>query len=108
MTRQRPATASRPAKETEMSDKSSIFISHSSDDATFAGMVFAKLRNPNSEPWIDQVKLLSGHDFIDEIDRALRILDMFVILLSRQAIDSGWVAQNANSWRIAKYANGEF
>jgi hypothetical protein len=68
-----------------------IFISHSSKDKAFAQIVVTALKQPNTEPWIDHENIIAGDDIFDRIGEALDTMDMFVLLISAHAINSGWI-----------------
>ena len=71
--------------------KASVFISHSSNDKEFAIDVVARLRVPDLAPWIDKERIHVGADILDELGKGLTAMDLFVLILSNAAVESGWV-----------------
>ncbi len=70
-----------------------IFISHSSSDKNFASLVVGRLRDNTTEPWIDHEHIISGDDIFQRIGDALDAMDLFIVLISKKALDSGWVRE---------------
>jgi len=70
---------------------SKIFVSHSSSDKEFALLLVDELKTPETEPWIDHEQIYAGDDVFDEIGEGLSPMDVFILLISRNALDSGWV-----------------
>jgi hypothetical protein len=70
-----------------------IFISHSSHDSDLAGDICSDLRCAGYEPWIDSQSIRAGHPIVANIDLAIMRCHHFVVILSRKAIESQWVAQ---------------
>lgn len=71
-----------------------IFISHSSKDKTmYCDMVVQKLKEKIGANSIvyDSMTFEAGEKSIDEINRTLAITDLYVILLSTNAVESNWV-----------------
>ena len=71
-----------------------IFISHSSKDKErYCNAVVEKLREKAGIDSIvyDALTFEAGEKSIDEINRTLSITDLYVILLSTNAIESNWV-----------------
>lgn len=71
-----------------------IFLSHSSKDKeTYCNAVAKKLIEKLGKDSIvyDDVTFEAGEKSIDEIDRTLAITDLYVILLSSNAVESPWV-----------------
>jgi hypothetical protein len=76
-----------------------IFISHSSKDAQIATWISVDLANKGHKPWLDKWKIRVGESIPTEISKGLDECDAIVLLLSPEAIKSGWVERE---WQ-AKY-----
>ena len=70
---------------------SSVFISYSHGDSTFADRLFNSLRSAGIRVWYDKQNILPGRDIYDEITKGIREQDRIVICFSSAAIASGWV-----------------
>ncbi len=84
-----PAVLQRTRARTRLPGR--VFISHSSQDKVFAGLVAARLREHDMEPWIDTARISVGDDIFDTLGDGLKASDVFVFLLSNAALQSGWV-----------------
>ena len=73
--------------------KASVFISHSSNDKVFATSVAAELRETNFTPWIDKERIYVGADILEELGKGLTAMDLFVLIVSREAVELGWVTK---------------
>jgi hypothetical protein len=71
--------------------KASIFISHSGIDKEFATSVAEGLRDSNLSPWIDKDRIHVGTNILDELGKGLAVMDLFVLIVSGAAVESGWV-----------------
>ncbi len=81
MARKRRASASR----------ADVFISHSSLDRVFAEKIVDVLQRHGIASWYAPARLLGGHEWLDEIGRALRHCKWFLVILSENALKSKWV-----------------
>ncbi|HUJ09578.1 MAG TPA: toll/interleukin-1 receptor domain-containing protein [Verrucomicrobiae bacterium] len=72
---------------------SRIFISHSSQDRKFAGLVATALRSPDMAPWIDTEQIVTGDDIFDRLGQELQAMDVLVFLVSEAALASEWVSR---------------
>jgi hypothetical protein len=71
--------------------KASVFISHSNSDKEFATAVAEALRASDLVPWIDKERIHVGTDILDELGKGLTAMDLFVLIVSCAAVESGWV-----------------
>ena len=69
----------------------SIFISHSSTDKPFATDVVQALEASDLASWIDKERIRVGTDILEELGRGLTSMDLFVLIISEAAVNSGWV-----------------
>ena len=68
-----------------------IFLSHASADRKAADAVATALRHAGLKVWYSQSHLKGAQQWHDEIGRALKRCDWFLLLLSPQAVKSRWV-----------------
>lgn len=76
-----------------------VFISHSSEDKEFVRRVANDLRLLGHEPWVDEDQIRVGDSIPAKIAAGLARADFVVIVLTRTAVESGWVSEE---WQ-AKY-----
>jgi tetratricopeptide (TPR) repeat protein len=77
-----------------MSEKTpSVFISHSSKDNEFALWLAGEIKTHGIEVWLDEHKLRPGDPLYAKIGDGLITSDHFIIILSKNSIDSPWVTQ---------------
>ncbi|MDH3663121.1 MAG: toll/interleukin-1 receptor domain-containing protein [Alphaproteobacteria bacterium] len=69
----------------------SCFISHSTKDLEFAERLHADLQDKGVRCWFSAHDMEIGGDIWDDIDSAIRTRDKIVLILSENALDSGWV-----------------
>ena len=68
-----------------------LFISHSSRDRIFVERIVYELRRHGLACWYAPSEILGAQQWQDEIGRALRRCNWFIIVLSRNALRSKWV-----------------
>ena len=68
-----------------------VFLSHSSANLPIAISVANTLRNHGVPVWFSPTNIMSAEQWHDEIGKALRRCDWFLILISNAAIKSTWV-----------------
>lgn len=68
-----------------------VFLSHSSQNIQNATSVANTLRNHGVPVWFSSTNIMTAEQWHDEIGKALRRCDWFMILLSNAAINSIWV-----------------
>jgi len=69
----------------------SCFISHSTKDLEFAERLHADLQNSGVRCWFSPHDMEIGGDIWDDIDQAIRTRDKIVLILSEDALGSGWI-----------------
>jgi uncharacterized protein YjbI with pentapeptide repeats len=69
----------------------SCFISYSGKDAAFAERLHADLQNKGVRCWFAPHDMTIGAKIIDAIDKAIRLRDKVLLILSEGAIASDWV-----------------
>ena len=78
-----------------------IFVSHSHKDDAFTERLVADLRQAGADAWMDKTDLGAG-DFQDRISKALYDCEWFVLVLTKDALESNWVRQEVNVANILK------
>ena len=68
-----------------------VFVSHSSRDRPFAERVVEVLRRHGIANWYAPAHILGAQQWQDEIGRALRRCNWFLLILSEDALNSKWV-----------------
>ncbi len=64
-----------------------VFLCHSSKDKPAVRELYKKLRvEAWLDPWLDEEKLLPGQDWHIEIEKAVEVTDVVVVLLSNQSV----------------------
>ncbi len=66
------------------------FISYSHKNSAFANQVYERLKDRKVNVWLDKHDLISG-PLAKQIDSAIRINDVVLIILSKESVQSGWV-----------------
>lgn len=73
-----------------------VFLSHSSRNKNEATEIAATLRNHGVPLWYSPTNIRSAQQWQDEIGKALRRCDWFVVLLSEESVASRWVKLELN------------
>jgi hypothetical protein len=76
-----------PDDEGESMKTVKVFINHASEDDALARSLYNELKKqPWIDPWLDTVKLLPGHDWKYEIERALDEADAVLVCMSPNSV----------------------
>lgn len=67
------------------------FLSHSSKNREFVSHLANELRRHGVPVWYSETNILGAQQWHDEIGKALRRCDWFIIVLSPDAVNSMWV-----------------
>jgi hypothetical protein len=67
-----------------------VFLSHSTKDKQFVQTLAAELEADKIEPWLCEVDIEFGDNFIAEIEKGLRDADLTVLFWSPEAARSDW------------------
>lgn len=73
-----------------------IFVSHSHKDEAFTETLVADLRQAGANAWMDNTDLGAG-DFQERISQALSDCEWFVLVLTKDALESKWVRLEVNA-----------
>lgn len=74
-----------------------IFISHAYQDAGFAKRLSVDLRKHNWSIWIAPDSIQSGERWVEAIGRGLEESGIFILILSKMALQSRWVRSEVES-----------
>ena len=64
-----------------------VFLCHAKDDKPAVRDLYDRLKNDQIEPWLDEVDLIPGQNWEHEIKKAVETTDLFVVCLSKRAVD---------------------
>jgi hypothetical protein len=70
-----------------------LFISHSDLDRHFADSIATTLRDHGIPVWYSQTGIIGAQQWLDEIGKALKRCDWFIVILSPNSVRSRWVKQ---------------
>jgi hypothetical protein len=68
-----------------------VFLSHSSRNRKFARRLVKVMRAHGVPVWYSETHILGSQQWHDEIGKALKRCDWFILVLSPQAVQSIWV-----------------
>lgn len=68
-----------------------VFLCHSSRDHAFVTKLAKTLHRHEVPFWLSTTHLLGAQEWLDEIGRALKRCDWFIVVLSPAAVKSRWV-----------------
>jgi len=75
----------------------SCFISYSSKDDAFAAELHTRLQTQRVRCWKDSEDLKIGDRFQEEIEKAIRVHDKVLLVLSENSINSPWVEREVQA-----------
>jgi TIR domain len=67
-----------------------VFLSHSTKDKQFVQALARELEAEKIEPWLCEVDIEFGHNFVAKIEEGLRDADLTVLFWSPEAARSDW------------------
>lgn len=76
-----------------------IFISHSTTDDAFVKQLREQLEQFGEQTWVDSRELSGGDDLDGRIEREIRSARHFIVVLSIDALSSGWVQREVR-WAL--------
>ena len=77
-----------------------VFLSHSAENKAVASALAETLRNHGVPVWYSPTRIRGAQQWHDEIGKALRRCDWFLVLLSAASIRSKWV-----NWELSYALN---
>ncbi|MCQ2752423.1 MAG: TIR domain-containing protein, partial [Coriobacteriales bacterium] len=78
-------------------NKPSVFISYSSKDREIADYLKLTLENNNISCWMAPYSIPSGSDYAESIPKGIASCDFFLIVLSKNSMDSIWVPKELDN-----------
>jgi len=66
--------------------KLKVFLCHSSGDKPTVRDLYKRLQADGFEPWLDEEDILPGHDWEEEIRKAVRATEAIIVCLSQSSI----------------------
>ncbi|MCH8046689.1 MAG: toll/interleukin-1 receptor domain-containing protein [Planctomycetes bacterium] len=82
-----------------------VFISYSHDDSKFADKMYTRLEDDGANVWLDRHDALAG-DLQKQIDRAMRLNDVVLLILSESSVESDWVEHELKQARQKEKQEG--
>src|ERR1700693_2815369 len=67
-----------------------VFLSHSTKDKQFVQTLAAELEGEKIKPWLCEIDIEFGDNFVAEIEEGLRDADLTVLFWSPEAARSDW------------------
>ena len=87
----------RPARARPQRNPRQVFISHAHQDTDFAHRLAADLQQDGWQVWIAPDSIRPGEKWVEAINRGLAESSVFVVALTPAAVDSRWVAHEADA-----------
>jgi hypothetical protein len=78
-----------------------VFLSHSSKDKEFVRRLATDLHDLGHEPWLDEWQIRVGDCIVSKIQEGLGDADYVVLVLTPEAVASGWVERE---WKDAYWS----
>ena len=91
------AVVAKEARRVEHANERVAFLSHSSKDKAFVRRLAADLVANGVRVWIDEQRILVGDSIPEKIAQGLAESDFFLIVLSRNSVESPWVKKELSS-----------
>ena len=82
-----------------------IFLAHANEDKPQVRKLYQQLQTAGYRPWLDEMNLLPGQLWREEIPKALKKSDFFVACLSRQSIAKQGYVQREFRQALNQYAD---
>jgi hypothetical protein len=73
--------------------KPRIFISYSSKDQKLVDQIYTQLKQSGHSAWLNTESIPKGEHWYDEMVKGLRETDLLILVVSKNAIASKWVAE---------------
>jgi hypothetical protein len=80
-----------------------IFLSHASEDKPLIRSLHARLRAVGFKPWLDEIDLIPGMNWKDEIRRQIKECDVFLACLTQNSAKTGFV-RSEFEYALEQYA----
>ena len=69
-----------------MTDSLRIFLAHAGEDKPQVRQLYQQLHEAGYQPWMDEVDLIPGQNWRDEIPKAIKGCDIFIACLSSRSV----------------------
>jgi len=77
-----------------------VFISHSHQDKKFVSQLSIELRKDGIQVWTNEKELAVGENIAEKITSAINKTDYFIVVLSKNSINSTWVNFELSATRL--------
>lgn len=77
-----------------------VFISHSYQDKKFVNQLTIRLTSDGIQVWTDEKELAIGDNIAEKINDAIGKTDYFIVVLSRNSVNSKWVNFELSATRL--------
>ncbi|MFB6185331.1 MAG: toll/interleukin-1 receptor domain-containing protein, partial [Halobacteriaceae archaeon] len=84
-----------------------IFISYSHEDADEAEEIKSRIENRGLGTWFDVEDIEVGESIAQKIAEGISRADLFVVLLSKSSVRSGWVEDELNQAKTKENIEGD-
>jgi len=91
------AVIAKEVRHAERKQERIAFLSHSSKDKGFVRRLAADLVAHGVKVWLDEQRILVGDSIPEKIAQGLAESDFFLIVVSRNSVESSWVKKELNS-----------
>jgi predicted peroxiredoxin len=91
------AVAAKEQRRAKHKNERVAFISHSTKDKPFVRKLAADLVSSGVRVWLDEQQILVGDSIPEKIAQGLAESDFFLIVTSRNSVDSQWVKKELNT-----------
>ena len=85
-----------------------IFLAHASEDKEYVRLLYSELKNNGLEPWLDEVNLLPGVKWDDEIKEAIKKSRFFLACLSKHSVSKNGYVQKELRTALAELEQKSF
>ena len=82
-----------------------VFISYSHEDSKFVDKIHERLEGEGAPTWLDRHDLNAG-DIQKQVDRAIRLNDIVLLVLSKSSVNSDWVKHELKAARHKELDEG--
>lgn len=91
------AVVAKEVRHAERKQERVAFLSHSSKDKPFVRRLAADLVAHGVKVWLNEQRILVGDSIPEKIAQGLAESDFFLIVISRNSVESSWVKRELNS-----------
>jgi len=85
-----------------------IFLAHASEDKEYVRRLYKELKDNGLEPWLDEVNLLPGVRWDDEIKEAIKKSRFFLACLSKHSVSKNGYVQKELRTALAELEQKSF